>query len=226
MCRRHSLFAPARVLEERFDATLAFDAYKPRYNMVPGDSQAVITNESPSSITAADWGLRPAWMDASASGFANARSETAAEKPSFRSAWKERPCLVLTSGFYEWQDRAGTEKQPYRIYRAHESAFAMAGLWEPGVNGGESVPTVTILTTEPNELLAPIHDRMPVILPRNKERQWLHLGPDERTSMCTPLTDSTLRADAISTRVNSPQNDDPGVIEPIDDPQRGLFEFS
>ena len=129
MCGRTSLFIPQDELEGRFDARVVTDGgYQPRFNIAPGDPLAVITNETPDKINQYTWGLVPQWADDPGNGLINARSETADEKPSFRDAWDKRPCLVLSSGFYEWQQSNSGPKQPYRIYRDDDAAFAMAGL--------------------------------------------------------------------------------------------------
>lgn len=226
MCGRNSLFPPATQLESRFDASLHFESYAPRYNIAPGETLAVITGEAPDAIVGHRWGLRPGWMDDDEEGFINARSETAAEKASFREAWRHRPCLVPSSGFYEWQSRPRGPNQPFRIHRPEDPAFAFAGLWEPIDNGGGTAGTVTVLTTEPNDLVASIHDRMPVILPRDEESTWLTSGPERRAELCRPYPRDDLEAYPISRRVNDPGNDDPGVIEPIEEPQSGLDDFA
>lgn len=202
-----------------------FETYRPRYNIAPGDRQPVVTGETPDRIVGHEWGLRPHWMDANQGGFINARSETVAEKPSFADAWVSRPCLVLSSGFYEWQERPRGPKQPYRIYRPDDPAFAFAGIWELAPNG-EQPDTVTILTTEANELVEPIHERMPVILPRDAEDRWLSGDPAQREALCRPYQGEDLDAYTISRAVNQPSNDDPSIIEPTDDPQTGLDAFS
>ena len=239
MCGRNSLFVDQGDLEARFDAEVVADGgYTPRYNVAPGDGLEVVTNETTDEIDRYHWGLVPFWIDELEDGIINARSETADEKRVFERAWESRPCLVLSSGFYEWQARDGGPKQPYRIYRPDDAAFAMAGLWEvwerpasaeseerAGDRAGESVPCVTILTTEPNDLVEPIHDRMPVVLPRDAESEWLSAGPDARKELCRPYPGDDLAADEISTRVNNPANDDPAVIEPLDHEQSGLGEF-
>ncbi|UWG50752.1 Putative SOS response-associated peptidase YedK [Halalkaliarchaeum sp. AArc-CO] len=233
MCGRNSLFVPREQLEARFDAELVADGgYEPRYNVAPGDGLEVITAEAPDEIDRYRWGIVPPWSDDSGRGdlLVNACSETVAEKRVFRDAWKSRPCLVLSSGFYEWQSKAGGSKRPYRIYQDGDDAFAMAGLWEnPDGNGdetGESMPRVTILTTEANQLMEPIHDRMPVVLPNEVESEWLEAGPTARAELCRPYPGDDLDAYEISTRVNDPGNDDERVIEPLEHEQSGLGEFS
>lgn len=226
MCGRNSLFPPAVELERRFDASLATGVeYSPRFNIAPGSHIEVITNDHPDEINQFHWGLLPHWTEAIDDGFINARSETADEKPAFRDAWVDRPCLVLSSGFYEWQTANGGPKQPYRIYNDDQPAFAMAGLWEETKIDGEPVRSVTILTTDPNELVAPIHDRMPVVLREADERRWLEGSPDVRTELCQPYPSDDLDAYEISTRVNNPGNDDATVIEPAERTQSDITDF-
>jgi len=227
MCGRTSLFAPRADLERRFGATVVADGgYRPRYNVAPGAGLEVVTNDAPDGIDRYRWGLVPFWADDAGDGLINARSETADEKRAFARAWESRPCLVLSSGFYEWRRGNGGPKQPYRIYREDASAFALAGLWEVWEGDGERLPCVTILTTEPNDLVEPIHDRMPVVLPREDEAAWLTAGPDERKALCRPYPGDDLDAYPISTRVNDPAHDDPSVIEPLGHGQSGLDEFA
>jgi len=226
MCGRHSLFAPPSVLEERFGAAFGADVtYRPRYNVPPGRGTAVITNEAPATIQEFRWGLVPQWADDPGGGFANARSETAAEKPAFRDAWSSRPCLVLSSGYYEWRETTRGPNRPYRFHRGN-SPFAMAGLWSVWEGGGEAVHTVTVLTTDPNDVARPVHDRMPVVLPSGAEAAWLDGGPDERATLCRPYPGDDLTADPVSTRVNDPANDSPSLVDPLGHDQSGLDEFA
>lgn len=227
MCGRNALFATQQDLEKHFGAEVVTDGgYVPKYNIAPGEQLDVITNRATDEIDRYQWGLLPSWADDSGDGLINARSETAAEKRAFRDAWDSRPCLVLSSGFYEWQKGNGGPKQPYRIYREDAPAFAMAGLWEVWEGEGSAIPCVTILTTEPNDLMEPIHDRMPVVLSDGAEETWLTAGPNECEELCQPYSDDDLEAYEISTRVNSPSNDDPSVIEPLGHEQSGLGDFT
>jgi putative SOS response-associated peptidase YedK len=226
MCGRTSLFIPQPVLEDRFDAELVADGgYEPRYNISPGQPLHVIPNDATDEIDSFHWGFLPAWADDLSDGFINARSETAAEKQAFRDAWEQRTCLVLSSGFYEWQETGGP-KQPYRIYREDDPAFAMAGIWQKSMIKGETVQSVAILTTEPNDLMEPIHDRMPVVLPRSAENEWLTADADEREALCEPYPGDDLTADEISKKVNDPSTEDASIIEPLDTEQSGLGDFS
>ena len=221
MCGRTSLFARQSVIEDRFDAT-ATRPITPRYNIAPGDDIAVIRNDADDEVDLLEWGLVPSWADRSHSGFINARAETVAEKPSFREAYQRRRCLVLADGFYEWQQRSGG-KQPYRVARADDAPFAMAGLWEKWERDGDVRRTATIITTGANDLMRPIHDRMPVVLAPDEERQWLR-SPE--ASLLDPYGDDDFRASPISKAVNDPTNDSPALIDPIEDDQRHLGDYS
>jgi len=226
MCGRNSLFTERDDLEERFGAEVVADGgYAPRYNIAPGDGLEVITNEATDEIDRYHWGMIPFWTDEPEEGIINARSETAPEKRVFEGAWRSRPCLVLSSGFYEWKSPNGGPKQPYRIHREDDTPFAMAGLWDAWEGAEGTISCATILTTEPNDLVEPIHDRMPVVLPDGAESQWLSAGPDARAELCRPYPDDDLAAYEVSTRVNDPGTDDPRVIEPLAHEQSGLDEF-
>lgn len=225
MCGRTSLFAPPEELADRFGATVP-DDYRPRYNIAPTEPVEVITSGEPDTIQRFYWGFMPEWADTGDEGFINARAETADEKPAFEDAWASRPCLVLSSGFYEWKETDRGTKQPYRVYREDDAAFAMAGLWQRWEGDGQSRETVTILTTEPNDLIEPLHHRMAVVLPREDEETWLTAGPEERSELCRPYPRDDLDAYKISTAVNDPSNDSPGIIDEDDTEQSGLGEFA
>lgn len=230
MCGRYSIFLPAAELASRFDVTVP-ETYREHYNAAPSQSLPVVTNHDPSRLVHQQWGLVPEWADDDFSGLINARAETAAEKPAFRDAFQRRRCLVPADGYYEWVDQEGqSTKQPYRITRADGEPFAMAGLWERrrpetrqsglGDFTGESsadanepvVETFTILTVEANEFQSQYHHRMPVVLAPDEERLWLE-SPEP--DLLAPY-DGELDAYPVSTRVNSPANDDPTVVEKID----------
>ncbi|MFB6116930.1 SOS response-associated peptidase [Halosegnis sp.] len=224
MCGRYSIFLPPDQLANRFGVTVD-ESYTTHYNAAPGQSLPVVTNHNPERVTHQTWGLVPAWAGDDFSGLINARAETVAEKPAFNEAYERRRCLVLADGYYEWDDG-----QPYRITRADEAPFAMAGLWErrrpettqTGLDAfagdantkveSEPVETFTIVTTKANEFQSAYHDRMPVVLTSETERRWLE-SPDPE--LLSPY-EGALRAYPVSTRVNSPANDDPGVVEPLD----------
>lgn len=230
MCGRLSLFTPRWLLESRFAAE--FDApYDPRYNVAPSESLAAIRNDAPETITSLTWGLIPHWADDPSIGnrLINARAETLADKPSFRDAYDERRCVILADGFYEWREDGGV-KQPYRIAREDDEPFAFAGLWERWERSGDARETATIVTTEPNDVVRPLHDRMAAILPPGEERRWLDADDEgERASLLKPYQGDDLRAYPISTRVNDPSNDGPSIIEEVEPEggtQSGLGEFT
>jgi putative SOS response-associated peptidase YedK len=163
------------------------------------------------------WGLIPSWADDPEIGnrMINARAETVAEKPSYRRAFKRSRCLILADGFYEWQ-RTDSGKQPFHIRMQDESPFAFAGLWE-GWDKGDGLRSCAIITTEANDLVGEVHNRMPVILHAEDYEMWLDLDFDEReplTSLLKPYPAETMEAYPVSRRVNKPSNNEPGVVEP------------
>ncbi len=166
------------------------------------------------------WGLIPSWAKDPAIGMKliNARAETVAEKPSFRKAFRQRRCLVLADGFYEWQ-QDGRMKQPYYIRMKDERPFAFAGLWEHWSSSEEQViETCVLLTTEPNELMAPIHNRMPVIVNPEAYDPWLDQAVHDvprLTSLLRPYPAEKMMANPVSRFVNNARVDDPRCIEPL-----------
>lgn len=178
MCGRYSVATPPDQLAEHFNATLPLPTpdQRPRQNAAPSQNLPVLLNDGSRQIAYLKWGLIPAWAkDPSISNkLINARAETVAEKPSFRDALNKRRCLVLADAFYEWQKATGGKKSPIKFSLADNTPFAFAGLWETWRNPqGDTIHTFTIITTTPNPLLAPIHDRMPVILSSAAQALWL-----------------------------------------------------
>ncbi|MGD8725986.1 MAG: SOS response-associated peptidase, partial [Gemmatimonadales bacterium] len=167
------------------------------------------------------WGLIPSWAKDPTIGnrMINARAETVATKPAFEGAFKHRRCLIPADGFYEWQ-KTGSRKQPYYIGRRDGSVFAFAGLWERWADEGhDPIETFTIITTTPNDLLAPIHDRMPVILPTDRYDEWLDPANTETEalqSLLGPAPAADLTATPVSTYVNSPHNEGPECVRPLE----------
>lgn len=220
MCGRYTLTPAPGILEDRFDATFAAGLPTPTYNAAPSQSLPVVLNTAPGQIQLLRWGLIPGWVKdlKAAPKPINARAETLADKPSFRSLLQRRRALVLADSFYEWQ--ASTHgKTPYRILLNDQQPFAFAGLWDEWVDRqtGEVLPTFTIITTEPNELMAPIHNRMPVILPgREAELAWLDdgLGLTAHQHLLQAYPADAMQAYAVSTLVNSPAHNSPEVLEP------------
>lgn len=225
MCGRFGLFAPKEDLSERFGADVAFD-YEPRYNIAPRTGIATIRNTDQDHVVEQEWGLLPHWADDTDEKPRpiNARSETATEKNMFKYAFEERRCLIPSDGFYEWQGERGS-KQPYRVYLKDNEPFAMAGIWNRWEENGESLETVAILTTEPNEVMEPIHDRMPVVLEPEDEEAWLTGSVDTALAACDPYDGDDMVAYEISTAVNNPGNEEENIIEPSNTEQSGIADF-
>lgn len=209
---------PVDALVERFGVDEYPSAIVPSYNIAPTQTVvAVRVEDGRKRLEGLRWGLIPPWADDPEIGgrMINARSETVAEKPSYRRAFKERRCLVLADGFYEWR-KTSSGKQPFYIRMKDESPFAFAGLWESWRNG-EEVRSCTILTTEPNRLVAALHNRMPVILHREDYGMWLDPDFEEKeplTSLLKSYPAEAMEAYPVSRRINKPSNNDPGCIEP------------
>ena len=221
MCGRFTLRHRTSAIAERFAVTLLdLDQIEPRYNIAPTQQVLGITGGPERSASMFRWGLIPFWAkDASiGSKLINARSETVAEKPSFRQALAKRRCLIPVDGFYEWKKGPGGKTPMYIRFRDGR-LFAFAGLWETWHPEGQPpVSTCTVLTTEPNELMAPIHNRMPVILDPASETAWLdpETPPAARLELLRPCAPDDMEAFPVSRRVNSPSMDDASLIESVE----------
>ncbi|MBM3436365.1 MAG: SOS response-associated peptidase [Bacteroidetes bacterium] len=194
--------------------------YRPRYNCAPSQDLVVITNISPGELSFYQWGLIPFWAKDKSIGnkMINAKAETIAEKPSFRNSLKRKRCLVLGDGFYEWKTLSKKDKVPYRITLIDNDLFAMAGLWDSWKDDeGILINSFAIITTSPNKLMENIHTRMPVILCREAEKQWLaDDDPLFLQSLLKPYPDAEMTAFPVSKLVNSPANDIPEVMNPVE----------
>ncbi|MCI0440057.1 MAG: SOS response-associated peptidase [Chloroflexi bacterium] len=218
MCGRFTLITDPSALQARFDFDAAGLALAPSYNVAPTHDVLTVTNDGDKNVgQLMRWGLIPSWAKDMSIGnrMINARAETVMERPSFRSAFRSRRCLVVADGFYEWQ-KVGPSKRPMRIAMKTGEPFAFAGLWErwKAPEGGP-ILSCTIITTNANELMSPIHERMPVILPREVESLWL--DPEQDAGMLAellvPYPDlDDLEAYEVSTLVNSPRNNEPALI--------------
>lgn len=222
MCGRFTLTVDPADLQEVFNLSAPPPAeLAPRFNIAPSQHVAVIANNNHSALELFKWGLVPSWAKDPKIGnrMINARAETLAEKPSFRTALKRRRCLVLADGFYEWK-REGKVKTPMFIRLKEKSPFAFAGLWEvwgPKDDPARQIRSCTIITTAPNRLMEQIHDRMPVILPPTAYEAWLSpddLPAEKALPLLKPFADDQMHAYAVSTRVNSPAFDSPECILP------------
>jgi putative SOS response-associated peptidase YedK len=218
MCGRYTLSTPAGRLAEEFRLDDAVEI-PPSYNVAPTQQvAAVLEEEGKRRLEMLRWGLVPSWADDPEIGarMINARSETAAEKPSFRSAFRRRRCLIAADGFYEWKRENGS-KQPYYFHMREDRPFAFAGLWESWEKDGDgALRSCAILTTRANSVLDGIHDRMPVILPSESYDAWL--DPDaekeELAELLIPYPGDDLETYPVGRFVNSPRNNDERCIEP------------
>ena len=205
-----------RQLEPRFN--IAPTQMVPIVRDVPGRPlQIMRETDGTRELVTAHWGLIPAWARDAAIGskMINARAESVAEKPAFRAAFRARRCIVPASGFYEWRRRGSGPKQPYLIRRKDGAPMGFAGLWESWTDPqtGEVTTTCTIITCAPNALMAELHDRMPVILDPAEYGAWLDPAQGG-LELLRPCPEDWLEAMPVSTRVNSPRNDDASIIQP------------
>jgi len=220
MCGRYTLRTPVETLAEEFGISDPLPEIPTRYNIAPTQEVAAVLEEDEErKLEMLRWGLIPSWADDPAVGnrMINARSETAAEKPSFRTAFRKRRCLILADGFYEWQKTNGG-KQPYYIRMKNGSPFAFAGLWESWDKYGGEIRSCTILTTDANEMVREVHHRMPVILPPETYDLWLDQDMRETEpllDLLRPYPDDGMEAYPVSRFVNSPSNDDERCIESV-----------
>ncbi len=220
MCGRYSLIADIQELARQFEFDGTGFENSPRYNVAPTQSVLTVTNREGRQPEFMRWGLIPSWAKDASIGnrMINARGETVSQKPSFRNALQRRRCLVLADGFYEWQ-KVGKGKQPMRIVLKSREPFAFAGLWETWRNPeGETIRSCTIITTEANDLLRPIHERMPVILPRELEEFWLDGDVTESaalTDVLSPYPDESMETYQVSPLVNKATNNSADLIVPV-----------
>ena len=215
MCGRYTLTTPL----DGMRALFGFDAMvnlAPRHNISPGQDVFVVRGTE-RELVALRWGLIPSWAKDPAIGnrMVNARAESGAEKPSFRSAFKRRRCLIPADGFYEWQGAKGGPKQPFHIRLEGGALFAFAGLWEHWLDGaGNEIETCAIVTTEATEALATIHHRMPVILDPAGFDTWLGGEAHDAGALMQPYPGG-FETWPVSTRVNKVVNDDASLLEPV-----------
>ena len=222
MCGRFTLFEADKILSKEFGVS-GVPPLSPRYNIAPSQPIAAVRTPHTGSgreLALLLWGLIPSWSKDSAIGnrLINARAETVQEKPSFRNAFRRHRCLIPANGFYEWQ-RQERGKQPYFVRMRDGRVFAFAGLWDRWESSDKDViETCTILTTAANAVLAPIHGRMPVILPQAEYARWLDPAlkdPDSLSPLLVPFPPEEMLAIPVSPRVNAPSTDDEKCIAPL-----------
>ena len=220
MCGRYNLISNLTVLGERFQFDATQLTLEAAYNVAPTQNVLTVIGGESRRAGFMRWGLIPFWAKNHSIGsrMINARAETVADKRSFLDSFRRRRCLVLADGFYEWR-RTGSGKRPMRVALRSGEPFAFAGIWSMWKDTeGNSIPTCAIITTSANELLSPIHHRMPVILPRQMEGFWLDRsiqGTSALSSVLTPYSDDAMEAYEVSTLVNSVANDGPELIASV-----------
>lgn len=221
MCGRFTLTVNPADLQDAFSNYTFPTQFAPRFNIAPSQPVLAIPNNDKFKADFFIWGLIPLWAKDPSIGnrLINARAETLAEKPSFRGSYKHKRCLVLADGYYEWQ-ATGVKKPkvPYFIHMQDRQPFAIAGLWDTWEGpDGSSLQTCTLITTAPNELMEPIHDRMPAILHPRDYAKWLDPAPqtpDKLARLIKPFPADAMSAHPVSTLVNKPGNDRPECIAP------------
>ncbi len=214
MCGRYTLAKPLKTIESHFGPIRIDLEYRPSYNIAPSQWSPIVINRSRQrELIEMKWGLVPSWAKDEKLKLINARSETAHEKPSFKNSLKSQRCLIPADGFLEWR---GTEKQPCYIFLKTHALFAFAGLWSIWNSPeGKSLSTYTILTTEANEKLTPIHARMPVILPAAQYETWLAPSFGFDTRLLTAFPSEEFDFHPVSKEVNSPKNNHHGILQNI-----------
>lgn len=218
MCGRYALIDAKRALNELVGLEGPFVPVSPHYNIAPTQNVLAIVQEDKVKTPLLRWGFVPVWAKDPSIGsrMINARAETLHEKPSFKGAFKNRRCLIPADGFYEWK-REGKRSAPHFIRMKKGRSFAFAGLWEVWKDKtGNELRSCTIITTGPNDLMRPIHDRMPVILKKKDFGAWLDPGHQDIPALCNllvPYPAQEMEAYPVSFAVNSPQNDGPECVK-------------
>ncbi|QRG65127.1 SOS response-associated peptidase [Brevibacillus choshinensis] len=221
MCGRFTLVIAPETMVRRFQVDLQNLEYRMRYNIAPGQQiLAIIAEKGKRRIGELRWGLIPSWAKDAGQGFQliNARAESLQEKPSFQKLLVRKRCMIPADGFYEWK-QTESGKQPMRIQRKDEQPFAFAGLFDTWIQpDGQKLHTCTIITTKPNEVVAPIHQRMPVILREEDESLWLDRDfqdMDKLQSLLVPYAADRMRAYPVAKAVGNVKNDEPECIREV-----------
>jgi len=226
MCGRFVLHCTLDEIQDEFGFEEVQGTFEPSFNIAPGQDVPAVLDDGKRKLMKMRWGLVPSWSKEPPGSIArmiNARAETLAVKPSFARLFKTRRCLIPANGFYEWRTQAG-RKFPVYIRLQSDRLFAFAGLYDIWHSPqGAAVTSCTIITTEPNELLAPIHDRMPVILAKAGRDQWLASDPQGWPELLRPYPAAELVAYDVTPRVNSPKYNQAEAIKPI--PQKRNIDY-
>lgn len=217
MCGRYTFEATTDVIrfKSRFHITNSFPQLKSNYNVAPTQDMPVVISNSPNKLVIMKWGIPPPWDPDHGKSLINARAETVFEKRTFKHLIETQRCLVLSTGFYEWQ-RTDKGKQPFFIRPSDQEMFAFAGIYKQiKTKAGETYDAYLILTTSPNEIMRPIHNRMPVILNRQEEDEWLNADLVEESQLkgfLKPYDAKKMTVYAVSTKVNNIRNNEPGLF--------------
>ncbi len=220
MCGRFSRKATLQAIIDEFEIEEVNDAVEPSYNVAPGQEIAVILKDESRKLGLLKWGLIPSWSKDPAIGnrMINARAETLAEKPSFKHPLRRKRCLIVADGFFEWK-KEGKQKIPMYIFLKDQKPFVFAGLWDTWTSpDGKKISTCTIITTEPNEFMKKIHNRMSVILPKEHIDLWLDRSIENEQKvlpLLQPYPEKEMDAYEISRFVNSPKNNSPACVEKV-----------
>ncbi|WP_026945084.1 SOS response-associated peptidase [Algoriphagus marincola] len=220
MCGRYSLSKSKIELEERFQAEMLSD-FKPRYNIAPTQLVPVVTSQSPKGFSFFYWGITPEFgrNKPVSLKLINAKAESVHQKITFKSSFKQRRCIVPADGFYEWKKLGKKTSIPHRFTLREGGLFSFAGIWdEYETVDGENQHTFLILTTQPNELVSEVHDRMPVVLTPETEKKWLnnYSSEEELLEILTPFSANEMLSYPVSTLVNSVKNDSQALIRKTD----------
>lgn len=220
MCGRYTLTRPIREIAARFEvASEEIETLEPRYNIAPGQALPIVTRHSPNRLEVMRWGLVPSWAKDTKIGYQmiNARAEGIEQKPAFRKPFRSQRCIIPVTGFYEWQKISPKERVPFYFTLQNEAIFGFAGLYDIYHSAdGQKLKTYTIITTEANELVGQLHDRMPVILPLKAESVWLDPEihePAPLLALLKPYPAELMQTYPVSTLVNKPQNEGPELLQ-------------
>lgn len=220
MCGRYTLSVPESELVETFEVPAPEFVYRPRYNIAPGQRAVVVARDREGRrLGELEWGFLPSWKEEPSGAFINARAESVATKSSFREAFRRRRCLAPADGFYEWRPEGGG-KVPYWIHPREPRLISFAGIWESWKRPGhEPRHTFAILTTDANSEVSEVHDRMPVLIGPEQREAWLDRSTavERLQSMLGSAPDGSFELRRVSTRVNRPDDDDPGLVEAVEE---------
>jgi putative SOS response-associated peptidase YedK len=226
MCGRFSRKATLQAIVDEFEIEEQDEKVKPSYNVAPGQEIAVVLKDENKKLSLLKWGLIPSWAKDPTIGsrMINARAETLSEKPSFKHSLRRKRCIIIADGFYEWK-KEGAHKIPMYIFLKSGKLFGFAGLWDTWTAPeGNKIATCTIITTSPNKLIEEIHNRMPVILPKENVDRWLDPSIQDESKvlpLLQPYPADEMDAYPVSRLVNSPKNNSPEVIKKADDMELG-----